>query len=242
MASKLLLALLAAACLHAGVAQAQQQPHPLSNLPPPGSITTGFFFPGNEAKRFTVGETVKVVAGIRNEASEAYNITAILGSVNMASDFRLYVQNFTEQVYHQPINAGDELSVEYKFAADPRIPTLGTDSFVLALTVLYHDNAGKYFSNTFFNQTVTIVDVKRLIDWELVFLFIILGGLAAGGAYIAYSYAAPHLQTLGVVKKGKKTKKVEGSAADHHDDWVKGTIYDTHAKKRAASFAKKQAE
>lgn len=85
------------------------------------------------------------------------------------------------QVYHQPVQAGDELSIEYRFTPDARLPTLGVDQFQVALTVLYHDAAGKYFANTFFNQTVTVVEIKKLIDWELVFLFLILGGLLAGG-------------------------------------------------------------
>lgn len=41
---------------------------------------------------------IKAVLGLRNDASELYNITAILGSINMPADFKLYVQNFTEQV------------------------------------------------------------------------------------------------------------------------------------------------
>lgn len=79
------------------------------------------------------------------------------------------------------MQAGDELSIEYRFTPDARLPTLGVDQFQVALTVLYHDAAGKYFANTFFNQTVTVVEIKKLIDWELVFLFLILGGLLAGG-------------------------------------------------------------
>lgn len=36
--------------------------------------------------------------GIRNDASEKYNISAIMGSLNNAQDFRAYYLNFTQQV------------------------------------------------------------------------------------------------------------------------------------------------
>jgi hypothetical protein len=138
------------------------------------------------------------------------------------------------QVYHQTVDAGKQLSIEYKFMPDPR---LDNRDFTVALTVFYHDAAGKYFSNTFFNQTVSIVEVKKLIDWELIFLFVLLGGLAAVGIYFLSSFLAPYLQSMGVVKKGKKTKKTEANA-DNNEDWVKGTNYDNFQKRKAAAAAK----
>lgn len=179
---------------------------------------------------------IKVVLGIHNDAAEMYNITAILGSLNMVGDFNMHVQNFTEQVYHQPVLAGQQLSIEYKFMPDHRIDSR---DFVLALTVLYHDSANKFYSNTFFNQTISVVEIKKLIDWELIFLFIFLGSLVAGGAYLLYGVMAPHLQSLGFVRKGKKSKKVETSKADDSDEWVKGTPYDTFTKRKAAAASKR---
>lgn len=239
--SVVLLSVLAAAVYAS--AQQQTAPHPLSNLPPSGAITTAFHFPDHANKKFPAGDTIKVVLGIHNDSPDLFNITAVLGSLNMVADFNQYIQNFTEQVYHQPVLGGQEVSVEYKFVPDRRIPGLGSDTrdFVVALTVLYQDQAGKYMSNTFFNQTISIVEVKQLIDWELISLFLILGGLVAGGAYLLYSFTAPHLQSLGFVRKGKRSKKVETSKADSQDEWVKGTTYDNFQKRKAAAAAKKQA-
>ncbi len=39
-----------------------------------------------------------MVVAIRNEAAEKYNISAIMGSLNNAQDFRAYYWNFTQQV------------------------------------------------------------------------------------------------------------------------------------------------
>lgn len=72
---------------------------------------------------------------------------------------------------------GEELSLEYKFYPDPR---LEPRDFIVALTAFYSDSKGEWHSTTFFNQTVDIVEVKKLIDWELFFL-VVLFSAAIGG-------------------------------------------------------------
>ena len=41
---------------------------------------------------------VRVVLGIHNDASETYNITSIMGSVNSPADFKTFIHNLTHQV------------------------------------------------------------------------------------------------------------------------------------------------
>jgi len=41
---------------------------------------------------------IEVVLGFHNEATMAYNVTAIMGSLNSPMDFSIFVQNFTNQV------------------------------------------------------------------------------------------------------------------------------------------------
>jgi len=67
--------------------------------------------------------------------------------------------------------------LSYKFMPDHR---LEPRDFVVALTVFYHDGTGQYFSNTFFNQTIEIVEIKKIFDYELISMFMILAGIAAG--------------------------------------------------------------
>jgi len=218
--------------------QAGSAPHPLSILPPPGEITTGYFFPDHPIKHFAAGKTVSVVLGIHNDASELYNITAIMGSLNTPTDFSIFIQNFTQQIYHQVLLSGQELSIDYKFMPDPR---LEPRDFVVALTVFYQDKNGQFYSNTFFNQTVEIIDDKKLVDWDLISMFIILAGLAAGLVYLIYTAVAPQLTSMGLVsKKNKKVKKVETSKADDADEWIKGSNYEAHKKKRAAASSGKK--
>lgn len=44
---------------------------------------------------------IKVVLGIRNDAIEPYNVSAVMGSLNSPIDFKRYFYNFTQQVRTQ---------------------------------------------------------------------------------------------------------------------------------------------
>ncbi|GAX75809.1 hypothetical protein CEUSTIGMA_g3252.t1 [Chlamydomonas eustigma] len=235
----MLLILISAAIL--AIVNGQQTgsaPHPLSILPPPGDIITGYFFPDHSVKHFAAGKPVSVVLGIHNDASELYNITAIMGSLNTPTDFSIFIQNFTQQIYHQVVLSGQEISIDYTFMPDPR---LEPRDFVVALTVFYQDKTGQFYSNTFFNQTVEIIDDKKLVDWDLISMFVILAGLAAGAVYLIYMSVVPHLASMGIMnKKTKKMKKVETSKADDAEEWIKGSNYEAHKKKRAAASSGKK--
>jgi hypothetical protein len=103
------------------------------------------------------------------------------------------------QGYGVLLAPGQEVSLEYKFFPDPR---LEPRDFSVALSVLYRtlakpSSAGKdddldgvsWHSHTFFNQTVQIVEVKKLIDWELLGL---LGIFGAGATAICKSVVCAH--------------------------------------------------
>lgn len=58
-------------------------------------------------------------------------------------------------------------------------PRLEPRDFVVALTVFYQDIKGQFYSTTFFNQTIEIVEKKKLIDTELLGMWAILAGIVA---------------------------------------------------------------
>ncbi|GIL69103.1 hypothetical protein Vretimale_17308 [Volvox reticuliferus] len=221
------------ACFAVFVA-AQDTPrmHPLTNLPPGGEISTGYFFPDYPTRQFIAGEPVKVVLGIRNEASEDYNISMIMGSLNSAQEFRSYYWNFTQQVYFQVVEPSKELSVEYAFLPPRDLPP---NDYQVALTVFY-EAADGFKSTTFFNQTITVLEKGQLIDWKLLFLYVIFVSVVFAGAYFAWSSVKESTVYKNVV--GKKARKVEAVRPDGDDEWVKGTPYDNFRKKKAAAASK----
>ncbi|EFJ43001.1 hypothetical protein VOLCADRAFT_109993 [Volvox carteri f. nagariensis] len=223
---------LVACCAAYAAAQDTPRAHPLTNLPPAGEISTGYFFPGYPTRQFIAGEPVKVVLGVRNEASENYNISMIMGSLNNAQEFRAYYWNFTQQLYFQIVEPSKELSVEYTFLPPKDLPP---NDYQVALTVFY-EAADGFKSTTFFNQTITVLEKGQLIDWKLIFLYAIFIGLVFAGAYFAWSAVKESPIYKNVV--GKRTRKVEVSRAYNDDEWVKGTPYDNFRKKKAAAANK----
>lgn len=228
--------LLGGLCLALG-AEDSKRPvkHPLTDLPPSGQITTAYYFPDHPKKEFPAGDLVKVVVGIHNHASEPYNISAIMGSVNSPMDFSIYLLNFTQRLYFELLPANEELSVEYMFRPDP---LLSPREFTIALTLFYEDLKGAIYSSTFFNSTVDIKDQNRLVDTDLVFLYLTIAALIGFAGFLAYQ----QLGTMGLFKKSKKTTKASTSVADDQDEWIKGTQYDLHKRKKAAKAAKDKAQ
>lgn len=236
------LALLACAALLIGGAHAaaeQATDHYLTNMPGPGAVTTAFVFPTFPEKSFPAGKMADVVLGFRNEGSETYNVTMIAGSLNSPVDFNVHVQNFTHMGYGQVVKPGEEVSLEYKFLPDPR---LEPRDFVVALTVFYVDGSGKWYTSTFFNQTVNIVEVKKLVDWELLFLIVLFATGIAGVVYAAYAYVV----SLGWLKSQKKRRTTSRSkepvapmSAEDQQDWVKGTPYDSFLKNKEKAATKR---
>ncbi|KAG2454227.1 hypothetical protein HYH02_001261 [Chlamydomonas schloesseri] len=214
----LLLSACLACALTFAVAQEAPRAHPLTNLPPAGEISTGHFFPDFPTKQFIAGQPVKVVVGIRNEAAEKYNISAIMGSLNNAQDFRAYYWNFTQQVYFQVVEPSKELSVEYTFLPPKDLPA---NDYQVALTVFY-EAADGFKSTTFFNQTITVNEKPQLIDWKLIFLYVIFIGLVAAGGYYVWSTVKDVPLVKSMVGK-KKSVKTDDTRTFNNDEWVAGT-------------------
>lgn len=224
-------------CLAAApAAQAPQAyQHPLTVLPAAGSVSTTYYFPEHTPKVFPAGDKIKIVLGIHNDAVEPYNITAIMGSLNSPMDFRIYVQNFTQQVYFEPVQPGEELSVEYVFRPDPN---LSPRDFIVALTVFYEDPKNTYYSTTFFNQTIEIVELPKAFDTDLLFMCMTLCGLCGVAAYFASQY----LSSFSLFKSSKKSRKTDTNKSDNQDEWLAGTMYDiakNTKKNKLAAQAKK---
>lgn len=209
--------------------------HPLTDLPPGGEIKVNHFFPLHATKQFPAGGEIKVVVGVHNAATESYNMSAIMGSINSPSDLKLYIQNFTQQVYFEVVEAGEELSLEYTFRPDPALPAR---DYHVMLTLFYEDAKHGFYSTTFFNGTVDIAETPKLIDTEILFLYLLIVGVLG----VAGLYAYNTLSGLGFFKttKTKKvTRKQETVKVEDEDEWLTGTNYDPKKKKAAAATAKK---
>uniref|UniRef100_A0A7S3RAP3 Translocon-associated protein subunit alpha n=1 Tax=Dunaliella tertiolecta TaxID=3047 RepID=A0A7S3RAP3_DUNTE len=226
--SMLALALVLGACAYAQ----EQAQHPLTNMPPSGSVQTAFILPSFPDKKFPAGGLVDVVVGLHNEGSETYNVSLIAGSLNSPADFSLHVQNFSMAAYGEVIGPGEEASLTYKFVPDAR---LSPRDFVVALTTFYTDSKGQWYSTTFFNQTVDIVEQKKLVDWELIMLVGLFAAILLGLAYWAYTTVVSWGWLKPQKKRTKRVPVAKQQGPVDHDEWVKGTPYDTFRKRNTAA-------
>lgn len=203
----------------------------MTDIPPPApGIEHKEWFPEFFSLQFPAGKQIEVVAGLYNGGDETYNVTAIYGSLNAATDFRYYFQNFTGLPYYDILAPGQQVSLAYQFITALNLPPR---EFQVALTAFYN-TATQGFATTFFNQTITIVEQPRLIDLELIFLWLLLLSLLGGGGYLGYTYAS----SAGWIRKTRKSrsnKKVEPRNPDSNADWLKGTYYGTTKPSRKSS-------
>jgi translocon-associated protein subunit alpha len=123
--------------------------HPLTKMPraAPG-VDTSFLFPDHSEKNIPMAETVTLLCHFENNAKSALNITSIMGSLNVPTDFSFYVQNYTQKMLGVIVKPGEEITLEYKFKVDSE---LEPEKFRLAHTVFYETDKNAY-STTFFNQ------------------------------------------------------------------------------------------
>lgn len=133
------------------------------------------------------------------------------GSLNSATDFSLFFQNFTAlrpagPVVQLPANGGDA-SVSYRFQLAYNLPEF---AFQVALTAFLESEGEKIgegdsaitipkaSASTFFNSTVQVVEPAKVVDWQLLQMGLMLSGLAAVGAWLLYQ----HLVSAGYLGGG----------------------------------------
>jgi len=208
----------------------------LNTLPAPGALTTAIYFPDHPTKQFPAGDIITAVISAHNDNTKPYNLTAIVASLNSPLDFSMYIQNFTHRVYFEELPAGEERTLEYKFQLAPQVPTR---DFQVAIHLIYEDVGASsgYYSNVAFNATIEVVEKPKLVDMEGIFMYLMIIAALGGSGYWIFANAT---DKLGVKKSIKKSKKGDGKAASFdEDEWIKGTSYDVHQKKKALRSATK---
>ena len=105
------------------------------------------------------------------------------------------------------VNAGRELTVPYSFQLPT--PLAGMD-FTLALTAFYQED-GEQYATTFFNHTVRVLDPNVAVDFQLTFVYAVLGSFALGIVYLVLKVLGldAYLPFIGenAIEASKKQKK-----------------------------------
>jgi len=198
------------------VAVSGQSQHPLTNIPPAGDVQTSYVLPDHPSKQFPAGDQIPILVGFHNAAYRDFNVSYILGSINLPEN-NMFIQNFSYHAYFQSVPSGEEATFEYNFRPDKSLHPM---ELRVALTMFYGDAEGEMYASTFFNETIDIVEKPKLIDYEMLFMYVVLLGLAGAAGYAILSWVAG----LAGGKK-RQPKRAAGKATDESrkDDWLAGT-------------------
>jgi hypothetical protein len=164
------------ACLAGGAV------HPLTNMPDAlENIETNYYFPDHEDLKLPIGEPLVVLCHIQNNADVPVNLTAVMGSLNVAYMFSQHVQNYSYKPFGVMIKADEEITLQYEFELHSQLDP--SQEYTLAHTVFYETAAGegksskRRFSTTFFNQSVEIYSSES--DYGAGTLLELLGALVS---------------------------------------------------------------
>jgi len=155
-------------CLFLLLVSASPLKHPLTDLPDPlEAVDTTFHFPGHEDLKFPTGEPLTVLCHIQNNAEKAINVTAVMGSLNIAFMFQQHVQNFSYKPFGVVIKADEEITLQYEFEVRKDLDV--SQEYALAHSVFYESEGKQRFANTFFNQTIELYSPESDFETAAVF-------------------------------------------------------------------------
>jgi len=179
------------------------------------SVSTAFIFPEFPTRDFVLGKEVEVLVGVSNSGNSAINVTSISASLRYPTDWRYFIQNYTQSDFSVTVKSGEQVSFLYKFLPDPM---LEARDFGLAAQVFYHDQEGNNFTSFFYNNTVSLIESSESIDAQTLFTYVGIIGVAGLVLFVIY-------KAVGEKKKGKRVAKIETGTQsnDLNEEWLEGT-------------------
>ena len=150
--------------------QARALRHPLTDIPANlEGVDATFHFPGHEDLKFPVGETLTVLCHVINNDEAPINVTAIMGSLNVAYQFQQHIQNFTYKPFSVVVKPDEEITLQYEFEVYKELDV--SQEYSLAHS-LFYDSEGvkkRRHANTFFNQTIEIYNNDSDFEGSAIF-------------------------------------------------------------------------
>lgn len=160
------------------------QPLTLETLPSSPDISTTVYFPQFTDKRFIAGEEVSVLIGVSNAGDRPYNLTYITGSLHSPFDYSYYIQNFSVGLINAVVDAGTEISVEYRFKPDPNLEPL---EFHFSGYFLYNTTDDReIYRSTFYNGTVELLEKSRDFNTRTIFSYVLVLAVVGLAGYFLY--------------------------------------------------------
>lgn len=190
-------------------------------------VDASWVLPPSNSKRLPLGEESNLVLGFTNTGSENFHVIGARGAIVSPTDYDFAIQNLTGIRYNATVQPEETNSLLYRFMPDPRLDSEPRE-FGMMVIVYYANDDNTTFATTFFNETVTFYDASAgVIDFQKIFMFLMLIGLAAGGVVLTMNY----------LQKGPNRRKAKKSAPVQEDS---GEVDMAHIPARLRKRFKKQ--
>eukprot|EP01104_Vermistella_antarctica_P014938 TRINITY_DN479_c1_g3_i1.p1 TRINITY_DN479_c1_g3~~TRINITY_DN479_c1_g3_i1.p1 ORF type:complete len:310 (-),score=103.18 TRINITY_DN479_c1_g3_i1:77-892(-) len=197
-------------------------------------VEVHYHFAGHDEPTLVAGEKCTLLVSFENKGQNSgYNVTHIATSIVHPQDFNYYIQNFTAKQWYDGVQvaAGEHYTFSYEFipheSFDPR-------EFGFIARVWYADASGDYYMNTFFNDTIPLIEAPLELDVQSIFTNVIGGAVALLVLFVAYKI----FFASGSSKRGIERGTKAGKASDNDNEWLVGTSADQ--KKRRTPTRRKQ--
>jgi len=178
-------------------------------------ITTTYIFPQYPTRKIVIGSEIDVIVGVTNTGDEVFNVTEISAALRYPQDWRYFIQNYTKQIHSVLVRPKEQHSFHYKFTPDA---LLEPRDFGFSAQIFYHDLEGNNFTSYFYNSTIPLIESNEPMDFQTVFTYIGIVGVAGLVLFIIYKSVAE--------KKTRRPKRVETGTVQNRvidDEWLEGT-------------------
>ena len=165
--------------------------------------------------RFPGGKVVKTLIGFQNNGDKKFIVDNVEGSFRYPMDYNYVIQNFTSFRYGREVAPGATQTFLYMFVPSEQLAG-GSRTFSLVMSLNYRDEDGTLYTDSPFNETVSVYEAEEGFDTEIFFMYILLAALFAlvlfGAQYMLSS-------AFGGRKSSKKTMET-GTSEDIDYDYI----------------------
>jgi len=180
-----------------------------------------------DESRFPGGKVVKALLGFQNNGDKNFIVDNVEGSFRYPMDYNYVIQNFTSFRYGREVAPGATQTFLYMFVPSEQLAG-GARTFSLVMSLNYRGEDGTLYTDSPFNETISVFEMDEGFDTEMFFMYILLAALFAlvlfGAQYLLSS-------ALGSRKSTKKAMET-GTSEDIDYDYIpKDHLAATAAKK-----------
>jgi len=154
---------------------------------------------------FPGGKVVKALIGFQNNGEKAFIVDNVEGSFRYPMDYNYVIQNFTSFRYAREVAPASLQTFLYMFVPSEQLAG-GSRTFGLVLKLNYRDEEGNLYTDSAFNETVSVVEYDEGFDTEIFFMYVLLAAVSLlcvlGAQYVFTSMFGSRKQSRKVIETG----------------------------------------